>query len=119
MKLGIWLVMGLIAVVGAVITAGYLRMAPEGADDAYAGLDASPALQVIRRTGRGHGVTAAEGRHMHDLILRRGYSRGLDIVTAHGYSALWFGMALSRNGGSVVTVEIDPSTQVVRFILTV
>jgi predicted O-methyltransferase YrrM len=56
---------------------------------------------------------------MHDLILRRDYSRGLGIGTGHGYSALWFGMALSRNGGSVVTIEIDPSTQVVRFILTV
>lgn len=50
---------------------------------------------------------------MHDLIVSRGYSRGLDIGTAHGYSALWFGMAVSRNGGIVVTIEIDPATATV------
>jgi caffeoyl-CoA O-methyltransferase len=110
MKWGIWLVMGLIAVIGTVITEEYLRIARQGPEDAYAGLEASPALQVIRRLGRGQGVTATEGRYMHDQIIRRGYSRGLDIGTAQGYSALWFGMALSRNGGTVVTIEIDPAT---------
>jgi predicted O-methyltransferase YrrM len=47
---------------------------------------------------------------MHDLIVARGYKRGLDVGTAHGYSALWFGMALARAGGTVVTIEIDPAT---------
>jgi predicted O-methyltransferase YrrM len=47
---------------------------------------------------------------MYDLIVERGYKRGLDVGTAHGYSALWFGLALSGGGGSVVTIEIDPAT---------
>jgi predicted O-methyltransferase YrrM len=75
-----------------------------------AGLPETPALQVIRAMGHGHGVTAAEGRHMHDLIVARGYKRGLDVGTAHGYSALWFGMAVAPAGGSVVTIEIDAAT---------
>jgi predicted O-methyltransferase YrrM len=74
------------------------------------GLAETPALQVIRAMGHGHGVTAAEGRHMYDLIVARGYKRGLDVGTAHGYAALWFGMAVAPAGGSVVTIEIDPAT---------
>jgi predicted O-methyltransferase YrrM len=73
------------------------------------GLPESPALQVIRAMQHGQGVTAAEGRHMYDLVVARGYKRGLNVGTAHGYSALWFGLALARVGGSVVTVEIDPA----------
>lgn len=78
--------------------------------ESLAGLPETPALQVIRAMGHGHGVTAAEGRHMHDLIVARGYKRGLDVGTAHGYSALWFGMAVAPAGGSLVTIEIDPPT---------
>jgi predicted O-methyltransferase YrrM len=73
------------------------------------GLPESPALQVIRAMQHGQGVTAAEGRHMYDLIVARGYRRGLNAGTAQGYSALWLGMALARVGGSVVTIEIDPA----------
>jgi predicted O-methyltransferase YrrM len=73
-------------------------------------LPETPALQVIRTMGHGQGVTAAEGRHMHDLILAKHYERGLDVGTAQGYSALWFGMAVARAGGSLVTIEIDPAT---------
>jgi predicted O-methyltransferase YrrM len=109
-KWGTWLVIGLVVVIGTVITEEYFKIAREDPEEAYAGLDAGPALQVIRRMRRGQGVTATEGRYMYDLIVRRGYTRGLDIGTAQGYSALWFGMALSRNGGSVVTIEIDPAT---------
>lgn len=80
------------------------------AGESLVGLPETPALQTIRAMGHGHGVTAAEGRHMHDLIVARGYRRGLDVGTAHGYSALWFGMAVAPTGGSVVTIEIDPAT---------
>lgn len=109
-KWGVWLGIGLVVVVGTVITQKCFERAREGPEDAYAGLDAGPALQVIRRMGRGRGVTAMERRYMYDLIVGRGYTRGLDIGTAQGYSTLWFGMALSHNGGSLVTIEIDPAT---------
>ena len=83
---------------------------PQDPLESLEGLPESPALQVLRAMGHGHGVSAAEGRHMYDLIVARGYKRGLDVGTAHGYSALWFGLALSGAGGSVVTIEIDPAT---------
>jgi predicted O-methyltransferase YrrM len=109
-KLRCWLGIGLVVFLGIGITHEYIESAREAPEQAYAGLDAGPALQVVRRMGRGHGVTATEGRYMYDLIVRHGYTRGLDIGTAHGYSALWFGMAVSRNGGSLVTIELDPAT---------
>lgn len=109
-KWGVWFGIGLVDVVGVVITQEYFESAREGPAEAYAGLDAGPALQVIQRMRRGSGVTAMEGRYMYDLIVGRGYTRGPDIGTAQGYSALWFGVALSRNGGSLVTIEMDPAT---------
>ena len=75
-----------------------------------AGLPETPALQLLRAMGHGQGVSAAEGRHLYDLIVSKGYKRGLDVGTAHGYAALWFGMAVARAGGSVVTIEINPAT---------
>jgi predicted O-methyltransferase YrrM len=79
-------------------------------DASFQDLGESAAVSTIREMGHGAGVTAVEGRHMHDLIVAHGYKRGLDVGTAHGYSALWFALALRRNGGSLVTVEIDPDT---------
>jgi predicted O-methyltransferase YrrM len=78
--------------------------------DPYAGLAASPALEVIRRMGHGHGVTPADGRLLHDEVLARGYRRGVDVGTAHGYAALWLGLAMQRAGGQLITIEIDPDT---------
>ena len=83
---------------------------PQDPLESLEGLPESPALRVLRAMGHGQGVSAAEGRHMYDLIVARGYKRGLDVGTAHGYSALWFGMALASAGGSVVTIELDPAT---------
>jgi predicted O-methyltransferase YrrM len=38
------------------------------------------------------------------------FSGEVSIGTAEGYSALWFGLAMKRTGGRVITVEIDPET---------
>lgn len=78
--------------------------------DPYAGLAPSPALEVIRRMGQGQGVTPAEGRLLHDEVLAHGYRRGVDVGTAHGYAALWLGLALKRTDGRLTTIEIDPDT---------
>jgi predicted O-methyltransferase YrrM len=101
----------LLVVGGCALGLGWWALS--GADDprtALEGLPQTPALAVLEEMGRGQGVTPAEGRHVHDLIVSRGYRRGLEVGTAHGYSAIWFGMAASRTGGSVVTIEIDPAT---------
>jgi len=89
---------------------GFERPAPSAAfEKNFAGLEDSRALPVLRRV-IGQGVSPSEGRMFHDLIVERGYKRALDIGTAEGYAALWLGLGMKRNGGRVITVEIDPET---------
>ncbi len=75
----------------------------------FAGLEDAGVVPVLKRV-IGRGVSPADGRMLHDLIVERGYKRVLDIGTAEGYSALWFGLAMKRTGGQVITLEIDPET---------
>jgi predicted O-methyltransferase YrrM len=56
---------------------------------------------------RQENVTETDGRLLHDLILKRGYTRALEIGTSTGHSGIWQAWALSRTGGSLVTVEIE------------
>jgi len=56
---------------------------------------------------RQENVTETDGRLLHDLILERGYKRALEIGTSTGHSGIWQAWALSKTGGSLVTVEIE------------
>ena len=67
-----------------------------------------PMLQHLPRTYGGMNVPAADGRFLYDLILEKGYKRGLEVGTSNGYSGLWIGLALKQNGGKLYTIEIDP-----------
>lgn len=56
---------------------------------------------------RQENVTEADGRLLHDLIVKHGYTRALEIGTSTGHSGIWQAWALSKTGGSLVTVEIE------------
>jgi caffeoyl-CoA O-methyltransferase len=56
---------------------------------------------------RQENVTEADGRFLHDLIVKHGYARALEIGTSTGHSGIWQAWALSKTGGSLVTVEIE------------
>jgi predicted O-methyltransferase YrrM len=79
-------------------------LAPEAP---FANLPEDAALAQLR-LAFGQGVRPADGRLLHDLIVRRGCRRVLDVGTARGYAAIWFGLAARRTSGHVVTIEIDP-----------
>ncbi len=64
-------------------------------------------LAAQRDRWREENVSEAGGRFLHDLILRRGYARALEIGTSTGHSGIWQAWALSKTGGSLVTVEIQ------------
>ena len=53
-------------------------------------------------------VPEADGRLLYDLILKRRLTRALEIGTSTGHSGIWIAWALSKTGGRLVTVEIDP-----------
>jgi predicted O-methyltransferase YrrM len=53
-------------------------------------------------------VSHADGQALHDLIVSRGFRRGLEIGTSTGHSTVWIAWAMSRTGGHLTTLEIDP-----------
>jgi caffeoyl-CoA O-methyltransferase len=64
-------------------------------------------LDAHRGRWRDMNVSAVDGQRLHDLVLKNGYTRALEIGTSTGHSAIWIGWALSRTGGKLITVEID------------
>ena len=56
----------------------------------------------------GMNVPAADGQALHDIVLQNKYKNALEIGTSNGYSGLWIAWALSKTGGKLITIEIDP-----------
>jgi predicted O-methyltransferase YrrM len=53
-------------------------------------------------------VPYQDGKVLHDLVLRSGARRILEVGTSTGHSTIWLAWAAARTGGKVVTIEIDP-----------
>lgn len=64
-------------------------------------------LDSQKNQWREENVTEADGRFLYDLILKHGYTRALEIGTSTGHSGIWQAWALSKTGGSLITVEIE------------
>jgi len=64
-------------------------------------------LERTRGEWRDLNVPYEDGRVLHDLIVRKGFKRGLEIGTSTGHSAIWMAWAMSKTGGKLVTIEID------------
>ena len=60
------------------------------------------------RSWGGMNVPEADGRALYDLIVRNNYKSALEIGTSNGYSGIWIAWALSKTGGKLITLEIDP-----------
>jgi predicted O-methyltransferase YrrM len=60
------------------------------------------------RWGRGGmNVPSVDGQTLHDIILEHKYTQALEIGTSTGHSAIWIAWALSKTGGTLITIEID------------
>ena len=64
-------------------------------------------LERARGQWRDMNVPYEDGQVLHDLIVKKGFKRGLEIGTSTGHSAIWIGWAMSKTGGKLVTIEID------------
>jgi predicted O-methyltransferase YrrM len=53
-------------------------------------------------------VPAADGQTLHDLIVKHRFTQALEIGTSTGHSGIWIAWALSKTGGKLTTIEIDP-----------
>jgi predicted O-methyltransferase YrrM len=65
-------------------------------------------LDSRKGTWRDMNVPEVDGRTLHDLIVQHKFTRALEIGTSTGHSSIWMAWALSRTGGKLITIEIDP-----------
>jgi predicted O-methyltransferase YrrM len=65
-------------------------------------------LDRHRGTWRDLNVPEADGRTLHDLIVKNRFTRALEIGTSTGHSGIWIARALAKTGGRLITIEIDP-----------
>jgi predicted O-methyltransferase YrrM len=64
-------------------------------------------LESREGTWRDLNVPTADGRTLHELILKHGFTRALEIGTSTGHSTVWIAWALAKTGGRLTTLEID------------
>jgi len=56
-------------------------------------------------------VPFGDGKILHDIIVENNYQSALEIGTSTGHSTIWIAWALSKTGGKLITVELDPNRQ--------
>jgi predicted O-methyltransferase YrrM len=79
-------------------------------EDSFIGIDDDRVLPMLRDLPYEHGgmnIPPADGRFLYDLIIEKGYKRGLELGTSNGYSTLWLGLAFRKTGGKLITIEIE------------
>ncbi len=54
-------------------------------------------------------VDYEDGQTLYNLIVENGYTKALEIGTSTGHSSIWIAWALSKTGGTLITLEIDPT----------
>jgi caffeoyl-CoA O-methyltransferase len=52
-------------------------------------------------------VPESDGQLLHDLVVKGGYKRALEIGTSTGRSGIWIASALAKTGGKLTTIDID------------
>jgi len=65
-------------------------------------------LDAHRYDWRDMNVPESDGQLLHDLVVKGAYKRALEIGTSTGRSGIWIAWALSKTGGKLTTVDIDP-----------
>ena len=80
------------------------------AQERSAALDTTVQAFLDRHRGswRDLNVPESDGRILHDLVVKRKFTRALEIGTSTGHSGVWIAWALAKTGGKLITVEIDP-----------
>jgi caffeoyl-CoA O-methyltransferase len=53
-------------------------------------------------------VPYEDGKVLYDVIVKNKYTSALEIGTSTGHSTIWIAWALSKTGGKLITIEIDP-----------
>jgi caffeoyl-CoA O-methyltransferase len=96
--------------VGACTFALVTMIASAAGQESPAQLDTTVQMFLDRHRGtwRDLNVPESDGRALHDLIVKHTFTRALEIGTSTGHSGVWIAWALSKTGGKLTTIEIDP-----------
>jgi predicted O-methyltransferase YrrM len=98
---------GTLAIVAALSTAGggIAGESPAAGPELDARVRAF--LDEARHDWHDLNVPYEDGRVLHDLVVRKGFKRGLEIGTSTGHSGVWIAWAMATTGGKLTTIEID------------
>lgn len=64
-------------------------------------------LESHKHQWRDMNVPASDGQLLYDIIVKNGYTKGLEIGTSTGHSTVWIAWAFSKTGGKLITIDID------------
>ena len=64
-------------------------------------------LDSNKRQWRDMNIPASDGQLLYDIIIKNGYTKGLEIGTSTGHSSIWIAWAFSKTGGKLITIDID------------
>ncbi len=84
---------------------------PAGLYAGDAALDEKVKSFLARTAGTWYDMNVPEvdGRALYDLVVQNRYQKALEIGTSTGRSGIYIAWGLSKTGGRLITIEIDPS----------
>ncbi|GAA4444552.1 hypothetical protein GCM10023091_34910 [Ravibacter arvi] len=105
--------MAFLKIIIATALIGYFLLSPAYAQEKSRDRDerVKKFLKENRQKWQDLNVPYEDGKVLHDLIVARNYRSALEIGTSTGHSTVWIAWALSKTGGKLVTLEIDPERQ--------
>lgn len=105
--------MAFLKIIIATALIGYSLLSPAFAQEKSRDRDerVKKFLEENRQKWQDLNVPYEDGKALHDLIVGRNYRSALEIGTSTGHSTVWIAWALSKTGGKLVTLEIDPERQ--------
>jgi caffeoyl-CoA O-methyltransferase len=92
---------------GVAICTGQLHSQDLRSNDA---LDEKVRNFLTEHSGRWHdlNVPFRDGQLLYDLVIKGNYKSALELGTSTGHSAIWIAWAMSKTGGKLITIEINP-----------
>ena len=97
----------LLAALGGVLAAGPPAEVPGQETERDLDRKVRAFLDRSRSDWRDLNVPYEDGQVLYDLVIEKGFKRGLEIGTSTGHSAIWIAWAMSKTGGKLTTIEID------------
>jgi caffeoyl-CoA O-methyltransferase len=97
---------GLSGLAAALLVLAASRATPQ--EDSVADAKVRAFLEKSRGSWHDWNVPEEDGRILHDLVVKRRFRSALEIGTSTGHSSVWIAWALSKTGGKLTTIEIDP-----------